>query len=387
MPIKILNYLQEDVPIFMLLAINDPSSISEDQFPIQSSHKQVLLDWAQKEPQRKIKLYYISTGLKETHIQKLHELTDINKGGQKNIEIIDFCSQFTAKYDITYLDNDLFPFIWKRDITRLIILRECAPGIYIDFNIKPCDTPIGKVPIYDNNVECKIILREFNNTSIMDTSVMVVNTKNHYIIETAYHSIKYFLDQYSLITSKSTQSIKNTDIYNTALKQLTKIMIFSFLNTQQNINFNPFSYLTYACTIMPIIVAHNAYKFMIRLSKDELFKEVKDILYFYHDCRDIDILLFITMHTQFCNRELLSCDNTPFIDTNVNLQNNLYNNINCNTKSVFHTTHFVSQSTLSKLREEMYKDAFSTNLLPPNTELQKHNSNSIFSDISQVNKH
>ncbi|KJV68943.1 hypothetical protein [Candidatus Neoehrlichia procyonis] len=193
--------LGEDAPILMFWIVKDPSKLQDNQLPLPNNqrypYKQRLLNWAIKEPQRKIKLYYISIGLNTQQIKMLHDLSNPDRGGQSNIEIIDFIKKFAHKYDIQYLYNKNIFFTWKIDISRLIMLTEEGPAIYFDFDILPTDKKIGEITV-NNNIGFamgKYNLNDYYKDEWFDISVLVSTIKDNPFTRTAYHAANYICNQ------------------------------------------------------------------------------------------------------------------------------------------------------------------------------------------------
>ncbi|KJV68948.1 hypothetical protein [Candidatus Neoehrlichia procyonis] len=188
------TYLPENAPILMFWMVRNPSELQENQLPLpnnqQYPYKQRLLNWAIKEPQRKIKLYYVSTGLNRQQIAMLNHLSDPNKGGKNNIEVIDFIQVFSYKYDLKYLHNRKIPFAWKIDMARLLMLIEAGPAIYFDFDILPTDKQIGKIIV--NNHIGYAMGQDIADNKLLDVSVIVSTEKNNSVIRAAYDAANHF---------------------------------------------------------------------------------------------------------------------------------------------------------------------------------------------------
>ncbi|QXK91890.1 hypothetical protein HL033_04015 [Neoehrlichia mikurensis] len=190
------NLLSECAPILMFWMVKNPSKLYANQLPLPNNknypYKQRLLNWATKEPQRKIKFYYISIGLSAEQISLLHDLSDPNKGGKDNIEVIDFIKKFSHKYDITYLYNKEIILTWKTDISRLIMLMEDSPALYFDFDILPKSEKIGNIIV---NNDIGFVLGRYDpgyyNDEWLDISVIASTVKNNPNILAAYNAVNH----------------------------------------------------------------------------------------------------------------------------------------------------------------------------------------------------
>ncbi|KJV68944.1 hypothetical protein [Candidatus Neoehrlichia procyonis] len=193
-----LPILKEDAPILMFWMVHDPSKLQNNQLPLPNNqrypYKQRLLNWATKEPQRKIKLYYISIGLNTQQIKMLHDLSNPDRGGKSNIEIIDFMKKFAHKYNTLYFYDTRVLFTWKIDISRLIMLMEEGPAIYFDFDILPTQQKIGEITL-NNNIGFAMG-EHINCKTWLDISILVSTTKNNPTIQAAYKAVSYFIKKY-----------------------------------------------------------------------------------------------------------------------------------------------------------------------------------------------
>ncbi|UTO55375.1 hypothetical protein LUA82_04325 [Neoehrlichia mikurensis] len=226
--------LPNDAPIIMLWMVKDPTLLEKNQLPIPDNYnypyKQRLLNWARSESQRKIKLYYVSTGLTEGNIKALHTLTDVRKGGRNNIEVIDLNAKFSHKYDLQYLSNKNVPFAWKIDILRLMILLEDAPSLYCDFDILPINKKIT-VKIGPLGYSMIAITQFYLENSVIG----VINTNN--VVARLIHDIAI---QHYILNTDMLSKVKYDVDFIHHISQLLMILILHEVNekTIMNANFN-----------------------------------------------------------------------------------------------------------------------------------------------------
>ncbi|KJV68893.1 hypothetical protein [Candidatus Neoehrlichia procyonis] len=221
-------YILDNEPILMLWMVKDPTLLQNDQLPLPNNdkypYKQRLLNWADSEPQRTIKLYYVSTGLKQGHVKALHALTDIKQGGRNNIAVIDLNAKFSQKYDLQYLNNQKIPFAWKIDMLRLIMLLEDAPSLYCDFDITPLNNKRLEIEIGSLGYS---MLRITN--SRLENSVIAVAHTHNMVASTIYNiMMRYYILKF--------EKLKNNLRYNVnlvyTLSEATMVFILDNINTK-----------------------------------------------------------------------------------------------------------------------------------------------------------
>jgi hypothetical protein len=146
---------------------------------------------ADDQPQRTIKLYYVpfdSNGidLSEEQIQKFHDLASSEKGGRKNIEVIDLYSSFKDKHDFNFLKDKDTNFACKVDIARIMALIEDGPAIYFDFDVTPSKgRKLGEVSMNKHGFAmAKKILQDS-----LENSIIAVDSKDNYILRALYNAI------------------------------------------------------------------------------------------------------------------------------------------------------------------------------------------------------
>ncbi|KJV68881.1 hypothetical protein [Candidatus Neoehrlichia procyonis] len=332
--------IPDNVPILMFWMVKNISLLKNDHLPLPDNdkypYKQRLLNWAKKEPQRQIKLYYVSTGLKEQHLQKLYDLTNPNKGGEQNIQVIDFNAKFSKKFGCEYLHNNKIPFTWKIDIARIIMLIEDAPAIYIDFDILPSDTQIGHIIMNNIGYMSSFSQDILFNKIQMENSIIIIDSKDHYILHVVHEVIRDFLDYNSstLIYYK-----KNIELHSNLFYQLIKFIRF-FTNQCQYVKCRPFLQHVYIANVIALMFAYNYVKHKVEpnvlFKIIKLFSKVKEYLYCNTDKYN-ELLLTVINDINF--EKYFSCNNKSFnitMDLSWNASDNaLYNTVNsvvCNTK-------------------------------------------------------
>ncbi|OEY86445.1 hypothetical protein BIY23_03965 [Wolbachia pipientis] len=192
------KFLPEETPIAMLWLVKDPAELKSDQLPMPDNerypYKARLLNWADSEPHRRIRFYYISTGLTLEQEQKLLDLSNPEKGGKSNIEVVDFNTEFQGSYNLDFLKNENIPFVWKIDILRLIPLLKDGPMIYFDFDILPVkNKKIGEIEM--NDVGYKMAAYRGS----MENSILAVESTNNIIVTAVYNTISDLIDNKELL--------------------------------------------------------------------------------------------------------------------------------------------------------------------------------------------
>lgn len=188
---SIKKVLSKETPLMFLWMVKDSEKL-ENNNPIPNHEKLPYIDrlykWAQE---RNIILLYVpfdSNGidLNEEQIQKFYDLASPEKGGRKNIEVIDLYSSFKDKYDLSFLKDKDMHFACKVDLARIIALLKLGPAIYFDFDVTPIEgRKLGEVPM--NTHGFAMAKKPLQDS--LENSIIAVDSKDNYILRALYKTI------------------------------------------------------------------------------------------------------------------------------------------------------------------------------------------------------